>query len=119
MTPHIAKLGLNAEELAALQRQGFVSRECRRGREFFKLRFRLPSGKQCVCYLGSDPLVATELQEEVAQLQAVRHIDRKLSKLIKEAGRRLTDGKGKLTPMLAEAGYHFHGLSVRRKRIVT
>ena len=69
MTPHINKLDLTAEEMAALRRQGFVCRERRRGRVFFKLRFRMPTGMQCVCYLGADPAVAEEVQTELLEMQ--------------------------------------------------
>jgi hypothetical protein len=119
MTPQLDKLDLNAEERAALQRQGFVSHERRRGCVFFRLRFRLSKGKQCVRYLGSDPLIAAEVHEEVARLQAARRIGRELGKLIKETGRKLKSGKERMTPILAAAEYHFHGLSIRRKRVVT
>ncbi len=118
MTPHINKLDLTAEEMAALRRQGFVSRERRRGRVFFKLRFRMPTGMQCVRYLGADPAVAEEVQTELLEVQRARHLHLQLGKLAKEAGQRLKSGKAAIAPMLAEAGYHFHGLSVRQKRVV-
>jgi hypothetical protein len=118
MTRHIETLDLTTEEMAALRRQGFVSQEHRRGRVFFKLRFRLSPGRQCVRYLGSDPAVAEEVRKELLEMQMARSMNRELSKLAKEAGQKLQSSKETLAPALAEAGYHFHGLSVRRKRIV-
>ena len=116
MTTYIDKLNLTPEEMAALRRQGCVSRERRRGRALFKLRFRMPPGKQCVRYLGFDPAAAEVVQKEVCALQTARRMNRELSKLVKEAGRKLQSSKATLAPALAEAGYYFHGRSVRRKR---
>ena len=118
MTPHIDKLDLTTEEMTALRRQGFVSREHRRGRVFYKVRFRMPTGRQRVRYLGADPAVAEEVQKELFEMQTGRCMNRELKKLVKEAGQRLQSSKETLAPALAEAGYHFHGLSVRRKRVV-
>jgi hypothetical protein len=117
-TPHIDTLDLTAEEMTALRRQGFVSQERRHGRMFFKLRFRMPTGKQCVRYLGTDPAVAEEVQQELFEMQMVRRMNRELAKLVRKAGQKLQSSKETLGPALAKAGYHFHGLSVRRKRVV-
>ncbi|MCY2994862.1 MAG: hypothetical protein NTY19_44425 [Planctomycetota bacterium] len=117
MTRRIEELDLTTEELGALRRQGFVAREERRGREVFKLRFRMPSGKQCVRYLGTDPALAEELQAELGEMQAARRLDRELGRLMKEIGELLQSSKEQLAPLLAEAGYHFHGLSIRRKQV--
>ena len=118
MTTHITKLDLTAEEMAALQMQGFVSQELRHGREFFKLRFRMPTGRQCVRYLGSDTVVAEEVKAELFEMQSARRTSRELSKLVKAASQEIQSSKRILAPALAEAGYRFHGLSVRRKRTV-
>lgn len=118
MTPHINKLDLTAEELAALRRQGFVSRERRRGRTLYKLRFRLSTAEQRVRYLGTDPAAAAEIEEELYEIQRGTRLKRELHKCAKETGRRLRSSKAKLAPVLAEAGYHFHGLSVRQTRAI-
>lgn len=117
MTNILSSIGLNAEEFAALRRQGFVSQENRRGRAYYRLRFRMPSGKQCMRYLGHDPAVAKQAEEELAQLQADRRVDLELGKLIRQAGQKLRATKVKLTPQLEQAGYHFHGLAIRQLRV--
>lgn len=109
-------LRLTVEELVALRRQGFVSRERRRGQSYFKLRFRLPSGQQCVRYLGSDPIIAAQVEQELARLQSARRVERTLVKLTQHVGEKLRSGKERLAPHLDQAGFHFHGLSIRRKQ---
>jgi hypothetical protein len=116
-TPALAALGLTEDDLDALRRQGFVSPESRRGRVYFKLRYRLqPEGPQCVHYIGTDPAVAHEVQRELAQLQRPRRIDRDLSKVTQQIGRALKAIKADLMPHLESAGYRFHGMAVRQKR---
>jgi hypothetical protein len=108
----IVRLGLNAEELAALKEQGFVSCESRRGQVLFKLRFRI-NGKQRACYLGKDMAVVEQTQQWLAEAQAIRKTKIKLGQLAREAGQKLRNCKKELSPLLAEAGYRFHGLSIR------
>src|SRR5208283_858688 len=84
----VTRLGLTAEELAALKAQGFVSCESRRGQVFFKLRFRI-NGKQRVCYLGKDLAVVEQVQEWLAEVQAVRKTEIEGGRLVREAGQKL------------------------------
>jgi hypothetical protein len=116
-TPALAAIGLTDDELAALRRQGFVSHETRRSRACFKLRFRTqPDGRQSVRYIGTDPVVAHEVEQELAQLQRPRLIDRDLGKIAQQTGQAIKAAKANLMPHLEPAGYRFHGLAVRRKR---
>lgn len=117
MTPILFQLGLSEEEFAALRRQGFVSRERRCGRTYYRLRFRMPSGKQCTRYLGSDSVTAEQTEDELAQLQAARRVDLELGKLASQAGQKLRASRQRLAGQLKKAGYHFHGLAVRKQRI--
>jgi hypothetical protein len=117
MTPAIARLDLTDEELAGLRRQGFVSQECRCGRAYFKLRFRTSSGKQCARYLGLDPALAGRVKQELTEFQAARRMERELRKLSQQAGEKLRVCKEKLAAQLDHAGFHFHGLSIRRTRV--
>jgi hypothetical protein len=105
-------------EMAAVRRQGFISRERRRGQIVFKLRFRMPpEGKQCVRYLGNDPFVAEAMRHELVEIQRIRRLDRELAKLNRQIGRKVRSGKEKIVSKLEQAGYHFHGSVIRRKRV--
>lgn len=117
MTAILSRLGLNSEEFAALRRQGFVSRERRCGRTYYRLRFRTPSGSQCTRYLGCDSVTAAQVEEELERLQADRHADLELGRLAKRAGQKLRAAKDNVAAQLAEAGYHFHGLAIRQQRV--
>jgi hypothetical protein len=112
----LPELGLTADEIAALRRQGFVSRERRgHGHVRYKLRFR-HGGKQHVRYLGQDPQVADRVRQELASLQAATRLDRHLGRLLHEVTPLLRSVKTRLEPVLQDAGYRFHGLSIRRKQ---
>jgi hypothetical protein len=116
--PLLSELGLSAEEIAALRRQGFVSREQRRGRTLFKLRYRMPpDGKQCVRYLGSDPSVAQAVRLELAQMQRVRKLDLELGKLRRRIPAGLRRRWKSAAPRLKPLGYHFHGFMIRQVRV--
>ena len=115
----LAGRGLTAAELAALRRQGFISRERRRGQVVFKLRFRMPpEGKQCVRYLGCDPVVAEAMRQELAEIQRIRRLDRDLGELNRQIGRKLRSGKERIVAQLEQAGYRFHGSTIRRRRVL-
>ena len=101
------------EEFSAIRRQGFVAREARGNSVIFKLRFRL-CGKQRVKYLGRYEELAVAVQRELNELQKGRVRMRRLGELVRLARRRLKDSKRQLEPMLAEAGWKFHGRSLRR-----
>lgn len=114
-TPGLLELGLSAEDPGHLARQGFVARERRGERDYFKLRFRR-GDRQVVRGLGSDPQLAAQIQEELQRLQADRRAELHLAKLDHAARRRLRTAKQALQPHLENGGLHFHGLAIRRSR---
>src|SRR5262245_2104502 len=101
----LAGLGLAVEDLTALRRQGFVSRDAR---GHYKLRYRL-RGKQRVRYLGSDAAFADQVRQALSLLQAPARLNRELGQLVQISRRALRDSKGRLAPLLESAGYGFHG----------
>jgi hypothetical protein len=111
----LAGLALGLEERQALSQQGFVSVETRGSRRYFKLRFRL-AGKQCVRYLGNDPALAERVLQELYRLQNGRRLKRELCGLMRIAAKSIRGAKQRLAPLLPEAGYAFHGLSIRKQR---
>ena len=114
----LARLALTPAELAAIRRQGFISRERHRGQVVYKLRFRMPpEGKQRVRVLGRDPDVAEAMRQELAQIQRLRRLDLELGRLNRQVGRKLRNGRKTIVSQLAEAGYRFHGSAIRRKRV--
>ena len=106
-------LGLGAEELTAVRRQGFVSRETRGGSVIFKLRFRV-AGRPRVKYLGCDEARAAEVQDVLDALQRVRNYDRGLRELSRQANGQLRKSKRQLEPLLKNKGWKFHGRAIRR-----
>ena len=117
-TPLLIGLGLSVEEIAALRRQGFVSREQRRGRTLFKLRFRMPSERgQHVRYLGGDPAVAEAVRRELGQIQRVRKMDLKLGKLRRKIAESLRCRWSSAAPQFKLLGYRFHGRTLRRVHV--
>ncbi len=113
--PALARLRLEQEALEALRRGGFVARQHRRGRVYFRLRFRV-GGRQVTRYLGSDPQVAAQVERALEQWQQARRLDLELGRLAREANRKLRRAKQQLMPEVRTYGLYFHGLSVRRKR---
>jgi hypothetical protein len=113
----LTRCGLTAEQLWALRRQGFVSRECRGAgrKEIYKLRFRWQRRQQ-VRYLGSDPAVAAQVRAVLIQWQASARRRREAQRAARQARRALRDAKRRLEPRLAETGFAFHGLAIRRTR---
>jgi hypothetical protein len=112
----LAKLGLTLDELAALRRQGAVSREPRgRNCVVFKFRFRL-AGRQRVMYLGTDAEQAEAVERELAEWQHSRHQSLEFARAHRTVARALRASKSRLEPLLEQAGYHFHGRAVRRRR---
>ena len=109
----LERLGLTPEELIAVKQQGFVSPE-RRGRSvIYKLRFRLDR-RQRVRYLGTNPIAADAVRDELEQLRRVNRLDRTLRKLNVETNRLLRDTKRRLEPVVARAGLKFHGHALRK-----
>jgi hypothetical protein len=112
----LAELGLGSAEVAALKRQGFVSCEARGGgRIVYKLRFRLDHRQRVKC-LGADEALARRVEETLSRLQHPRHKALALGRLTRETARLLRDGKRRIEPWLAAAGYRFHGQALRRPR---
>jgi len=113
----LADLPLSAEDLEVLQRQGFISEESRgRGRSYFKLRFRRRDGRQVVHGLGTDRGAVEQIRHELAALQSTCQIDRRLSRLARDARETLRRSKRELEARLAEIGYHFWGSDIRKRR---
>ncbi len=115
-TSILARIGLTAEEVTALERQGFVSAESR-GRKctVYKLRFRI-GGRQRVRYVGTDPVLADAAREALHCLQKGRLTERELRSLTSEANRLLRESKSRLLPFAEAAGYRFHGRALRQTR---
>ena len=109
------RLRLTTEDIAALARQGFVSEERRRGRPYFKLRFRR-EGKQQVRCIGRDPEVAEAIRDGLSVLRTQRRLESALRDAARRARRELREAKRKLEPALQKAGFSFHGQAVRRSR---
>jgi hypothetical protein len=113
---HLVDLGLSAAEQAALARQGFIAPEYRHQKgPYYRLHFRL-DGRQTTRYLGCDSTVIPTLRAELADLQRLTHLDRELGQRCRQARRLLRATKKRLAPDLQRAGYHYHGLDIRRRR---
>jgi hypothetical protein len=109
-------LGLSGEELTALTKQGFVCAEYRgHGRTRYKLRFRIGT-KQHVRYLGTAPEFVDQVRTELGQLQQCALQHRELKRLVRMAKHKLRTAKHLLEPLLHNAGFAFHGLSIRKPR---
>ena len=115
--PVIASLGLTAEQLELLGRQGYV--ECRaRGSAhggYWRLRFRQNGSLRSV-YLGIDVARVNQLKRELTQLQAAHHQLRELQRAVRQGTACIRQWKQQLSPILRDCGWHFHGHEVRRFR---
>lgn len=112
----LAVLGFSDEEISALAHQGFISTERRgNGRVYYKLRYRM-DGEQRVKYLGKDSEFVERVRRELASLQEDTRARRELGRLVREAKQGIRIAKARLEPLLHEAGFVFHGLSIRRPR---
>jgi len=111
----LAMLKLSPEDCHELRRQGFVAREVRAGRNYYKLRFRR-QGRQVVIGLGKDPCFAESISRELAELQTNRKLAGEQRRLIVAAHRLLRRSKRELAPVFRDAGYGFHGYEIRRVR---
>lgn len=112
--PALAALRLDQLDMDALVCQGFVCREKRDERVYFKLRFRR-AGRQIVRYIGDDRRAAA-IQKEMRELQADVRIMRQLKAIATAANQRLRQAKKELEPILNANGFTFHGLAIRRRR---
>ena len=113
--PALARLQLDDADVSALSSQGFVSREQRDGRTYFKLRFRR-AGRQIVRYVG-DANHAVDVKNELSALQTEARIMRQLKILTKTTNQQLREVKKQLQPILEAHGWAFHGLAIRRPRM--
>jgi hypothetical protein len=111
--PLLRRLGLSDQELDALRRQGFISREMRGRKTVYRLRYRV-DGRVRVRYVR--PEDAESVEAELALWQRRMRSRRRLRWLAVAARRELRQQKILRTPLLAERGYHFHGYAVRRCR---
>ena len=111
--PALASLRLGDEDLRVLAHQGFLSRETRRGRATFKLRFRR-GGHQHVKYVAAHD--ATAVRAELNKVQAGTRLKRELAAVTRDAHQILRQTKRNLQPILESHGFAFHGLAIRRRR---
>ena len=111
--PGLSRLGLSADEVRELTKQGSIRRERRGRKTIYRLRFRI-QGRQRVRYVS--PRDATALEAELAALQRPVRSRRQLSAMADIARRLLRHRKSILAPVIEAAGYHFHGLEIRRRR---
>jgi hypothetical protein len=113
--PALAQLGLTDSESIALRRQGFVSRERRRGKVHRKLRFRV-DGRQRVVYIA-DAQLADAVDLDLRRLQHWVRVRRRLAELHRVAIRQRRRMKVQLLPHLVAASMHWHGYSIRKSRL--
>jgi hypothetical protein len=111
----LGDLGLSPAHDHDLSRQGFVARERRRNRSYFKLRFR-SGNRQIVRSLGTDAQLARAIARELRQLQSARRAELRLRRLIAEARRLLRSTTQTLKPLLEERGFRLHGRAIRRRQ---
>jgi hypothetical protein len=112
----LRELGLTIEEVAALQRQGsVVPRQRGRSSTVFELRFRI-DGRQRRRYLGSSASRARAVEGALHAWRQGRDELRQLQAAEQAAGRHLRASRQRLQPLLAAAGYAFHGRVLRRTR---
>ena len=108
-------LGLSAEDIGALKRQGSVAKENRGDRTVYKLRWRV-AAKQRTKYLGTDLAGVNCIQEQLRQHQSICRIKKQLRDLGREGRAVLRETKLRLQPLLEEIGLAFHGWEIRRPR---
>lgn len=112
----LADLDFTQEQWTSLARQGNVTAEYRNGRgPYYKLRFRV-QGKQVVRYLGICKNLAAKIAQELEDLQENHHLALRLNRLVKVARISLRDTKQMMLPTVEAAGFHFHGMAIRRCR---
>ena len=108
-------LALSAQDYSDLCRRGSVSSEYRRGKVYFKLRFRSEDGRQRVRYLGTDPSVARSIHRELQELQLHGRHEADLRRRDAEARRLLRRIKHDVAETIEALGFHYHGFLIRRK----
>lgn len=106
-------LALCEEDFLALGHQGFVSKELRRNRTYYKLRYRV-RGRQRARYVRADQVATVE--DELCQLQAQVRLHKRVRAHVRQARSLLRATKQKHRDLLAEDGHAFHGYEIRRSR---
>ncbi len=115
--PTLAALSLSAEDWGALARQGFVAGERRGGTLYFKLRYRDPlTRRQRIRGLGASTRRAAAVRAELAWLQRPVHREREAVRGARQASHALRRARESVRPLLAQAGFRFHGAAIRRRR---
>jgi hypothetical protein len=113
--PRLAGLRLTEDDLCALAEQGSVYQEQHRGQMRYKLRFRVAGARQVVRCI---PTTSVELvRVDLTRLQSNRHAVSALREVTRRLREGRRDAKRQLQPVLDELGCHFHGTSIRRRRI--
>jgi hypothetical protein len=111
----LRQIALTAEELVDLSRQGFIHIERRGSKTIYRLRFR-HGGKQRSYYLSAEKVSAVEAALKIVQQRVGGR--RHLAILTQLASRTLCHRKKLLEPLLEAQGFHYHGQTVRRRRIL-
>jgi hypothetical protein len=111
--PGLARLRLAEDDLPALAEHGSIYQEQHRGKARYKLRFRVPGGRQVVRYVPA--LMVESVRIELDKLQSGRRAARELREATRRVRQTRRDGKRQLQPVLDGLGYHFHGTSIRRR----
>lgn len=110
----LADLSLTDQDYCALRRRGTVCSEWRRGKVYFRLRFRDEDGRQRSRYLGRDSVVAETIRRELESLQLHRQHQADLRRCDSEARSLLRQIKQDLAEVIEPLGLHWHGFVLRR-----
>lgn len=73
-------------------------------------------GRQRTKYLGTDPIQVREVEDELLRLRRRRELYKHLVRLDADRLDIVREGKKVIAPLLSEAGFHFHGNTIRRVR---
>jgi hypothetical protein len=112
--PALAQLRLTDDDLLLLARQGFVSTEVVRGMQRHKLRFRRADGRQVVRYVAAAELAA--VRTELDQLQAPGRVLAEIRKSTRAVSQSFRSWKKRVSPVVSQLGFEFHGRTLRRSR---
>jgi hypothetical protein len=115
--PALTALGLEEVDLAALRRNGYLQydRRLADGSGYWRMRFR-KEGRLRTIYLGREPGVVAGVRRELSNLQAKRTAKRQQAQAVRQGREVLRRAKARLTPVLEQFGYHFHGIAIRKLR---
>ena len=115
--PALRALGLGDDDLAIVRRNGYLQQDRRAGQGvgYWRLRFR-QAGRLRTVYLGRDARRVSLVQRELSTLQAKRTARREQARAVRRGRDVLRGAKARLTPILGQYGYHFHGDVIRKLR---